>query len=186
MKRIGTPASILITIGIGASAALASDVDWKVYGGVKFDVNDDATCFYDDRSVGRQPDGHIRVWTKCLPEKEIEDFDGKTEIGKKVIELTAQKVAHYYVPPFATIDETMDAGRAMQLTLAEEIADISYIQPTARIFYELNCSERMLRELSISIQISGKNNSSDTPGKWKYVSPEGNAANLLKILCPSR
>src|SRR6266851_4094922 len=47
-----------------------------------------------------------------------------------------------------------------------------------------SCAERMLRELSISIQTKGQGGSRDKPGDWKYVPPEGNAARLLKILCP--
>jgi len=71
----------------------------------------------------------------------------------------------------------------MVITGYEETANISNIQPRARIFYELNCSDRMLRELSIYVQANGKAGSRDKPGDWSNVPPEGNGASLLKILC---
>ena len=63
-------------------------------------------------------------------------------------------MVHIYVPPYAAINDNVDYNKSMEITLAEEIADLSYIQPRASIFYELNCSERMLRELSISIRLA--------------------------------
>jgi hypothetical protein len=68
MKRIGRLAFV-IAVGVGASPpalAQAPSVDWKEYGGVKLDGDADGTCFYDANSVGQEPDGHIRVWIKCL------------------------------------------------------------------------------------------------------------------------
>jgi hypothetical protein len=70
-----------------------------------------------------------------------------------------------------------------QITQYEQIANISNIEPHAKIFYELNCSERMSRELNMYFQVNGKNGSRDKPSDWKFVSPEGNGARLLKILC---
>lgn len=185
MKRVGTLACLLFSIA-GASAGFAqpSSVDWKVYGAAKL-VGDTVTCFYDANSVFQQPDGRIQVWTKCLPDKEM-DFDQTTDIGKKIVDNVARKVIQNYVSPYAVIGENVDFDKNMEITVAEEIANIGYIQPRASIFYELNCSERMLRELSISIQTNGKNRSGDTPKKWTYVPPEGNAANLLKLLCRRR
>jgi hypothetical protein len=71
----------------------------------------------------------------------------------------------------------------MQITEYEEIANIGSIEPHAKIFYELNCPERMSRELSIYFQADGKSGSFDKPSDWKYIPPEGNGSRLLKILC---
>ena len=174
---------MFLVCACAADLAQALDVDWKAFGGAKLIGAQNVTCFFDANSLSQQPDGYIRVWTKCLLEKEIESFDETSDIGKKVVKNAAEKVVHYYVPPYAAIDENVDFDKSLEITIAEEIADLSYIQPLASIFYELNCSERMLRELSISTQMDGKSSSSDTPSKWRYVSPEGNGANLLKILC---
>jgi hypothetical protein len=112
------------------------------------------------------------------------DLDGIIErnADDRIVKATAEKVAHYYVPPIAKI-QSVDANDAMVITGYEEIADIVALQPQSQIFYELNCPDRMLRELSIDLHINGQIGSSNKPSGWKYVPPEGNAAALLKILC---
>jgi hypothetical protein len=53
-----------------------------------------------------------------------------------------------------------------------------------RFFYELNCSERMMRRLSTYVRdLKGKEGFDDKPSGWEYVQPEGSGARLLKILC---
>jgi hypothetical protein len=183
MNRVRALACISTVIGASVALAQPSGVDWKAYGGAKLAPETDVSCFHDANSVLQQPDSHIRVWTKCLRDKELENFDQTTDIGKKIIDNAADKVAHAYIPPYALIDPNVDFNKGMEITAAEQVADLSYIQPVATIYYELNCSERMSRELSISVQTG---DSRDTPRNWKYVPPEGNAANLLKILCPLR
>jgi hypothetical protein len=45
--------------------------DWKMYGGVGTPVVEvEAWCFYDANGVVQTPDGHVRVWTKCLAQKD--------------------------------------------------------------------------------------------------------------------
>jgi hypothetical protein len=78
----------------------------------------------------------------------------------------------------------MSFDRVPDIVGGEEVADLGDIEPQSRIFYEIGCSERMLRELSIHIQAKDKSFSSDTPKEWQRVAPETNAARLLKILCP--
>jgi hypothetical protein len=112
----------------------------------------------------------------------MESIDIEKDLGGKIIQNAAKKVSKYYVPPIATVED-VDFNGVIDITTYEEIANVSYIHPKAEIFYELNCSERMLRELSISIQDKGKNSSFDKPSNWHYISPEGNGATLLKILC---
>jgi hypothetical protein len=62
----------------------------------------------------------------------------------------------------------------------EEIANISSIEATAVIFYELGCSEQMLRELTVKF---GDRGGSNKPLEWKYIAPETNGARLFKMLC---
>ena len=76
-----------------------------------------------------------------------------------------------------TFDQ-METIVPMELT-----ADADSISPTARIFYELNCSQKMYRELSVSFSVNGKHGSIDEPSAWKFVPPEGNGASLQKLLC---
>ena len=180
MNRKATFACILSTVICAPGWAQTQSVDWKLYGGVP-----DSWCFYEANGVVVRPDGHIRMWTKCLLEKDIDSIDIQKEFGGKIFNNTVDKVGHYYVPPLATVDTTIDVNQAMTITRYEETANISYIQPAARIFYELNCSERMTRELSTYLRApNGQGSSSDKPSDWKYVPPQSNGATLLKILCP--
>jgi hypothetical protein len=183
-KRVGTLAFILYTFIAGAAAVSPRelDVDWKFYGGASLTDKKHNVCFYDASGIVRKPDNHIRVWTKCLPQKDIDKVDIKKDFGGKILENTAEKVARHYMPPIG-VAEVMDADQIMQVTEYEEVANISSIEPHARIFYELNCPERMFRELTMYFQSNGKSGSLDKPSDWKYIPPEGNLARLLKILC---
>src|SRR6266705_637271 len=99
MKRIAAFTCILF-VAVGAQAGLAEalSVDWKFYGGASVD-GDNEFCFYDAKSVVQRPDGHIRVWTKCLPQNEMDSVDIEKDFDRKILENTAEKVARYYVPP---------------------------------------------------------------------------------------
>src|SRR5262249_13160178 len=99
-------------------------------------------------------------------------------LNRRITENSAQKVARYYVPPIAIVDERIDFDRSMDVTVLEEIANLGNIQPVAKVFYEINCSESMLQELSISFRSNGKNGSRNKPGGWKYIPPESNGARL--------
>jgi hypothetical protein len=50
-------------------------------------------------------------------------------------------------------------------------------------YYEINCADRMIRELSFNVRTSRGTKDTDTPRNWKDVQPESNAARLLKLLC---
>jgi hypothetical protein len=166
-----------------APLAWAADVDWKMYGTAS--VGGDTVCFYEAMGISRTADRHLRVWTKCLLQKDLDGVDLKSDLGRKIAESTARKMLlgrPVYVPPIATVEDA-DFDQALVVTQYEQTANFSNIQPYAQIFYELNCSERMRRELSIHIRSNGKEDFSDKPSDWRYVPPEGSAATLLKILC---
>jgi|SRR5438105_14337267 len=180
---------------IAGAACLAQglSVDWKFYGGAK--LGDDASgaklgddgkgiCFYDAKGiVAQKADGHIRVWTKCLLQKDLDGIDPKTALGGKIIESAAEHMAHYYVPPIVTVDDTIDYDKSVTIVMYEQTANIGNLRPQSSILYELNCSDQMLRELSIDLQINGKSGSVHKPRDWSYIPPESNAARLAKLLC---
>jgi hypothetical protein len=99
------------------------------------------------------------------------------------VENVARKLVDGYVPPIIVFG-IVQFKKADEVVGLEEVANLSAIEPQARIFDELNCSERMTRTLSASVQVDGK---WINPGQsdWEYVSPETNVATLLKILCRS-
>jgi hypothetical protein len=124
MKRVGTLACILFAV-VGAPAGLAKrrlSVDWKFYGGASLDGHSE--CFYDAKGVVPGPDGHIRVWTNCLLQKDMDSIDIKKDFDGKILANTAQKVANQYVPPIATV-ETIDVNQrivdAVTRVLAKEL-----------------------------------------------------------------
>jgi len=163
--------------------AQTGDVDWKVYGGAS--ISGPEVCFYDAKGIARAPEKLVRVWTKCLSQQDLEKVDIKQHYSGRIVERAARKMMERYVPPLALVDDDVDFDKAMSITAYEETANIAAIQPHATIFYELNCAERTSRELSIDISVGGKHGSRQRPSEWKHVPPEGNAARLLKLLCPT-
>jgi len=113
----------------------------------------------------------------------LDSVDIKSELGNKIIENGGRKVADGYVPPYALIED-INFDQAVDIIRSEETANLSDIRPQARFFYELNCSERMMRRLSTYVRINGKDGFDDKPTSWQHISPESGGANLLKILCP--
>ena len=181
MRLSGT--ALVIVVTTIASEAHAADVDWKFYGAAS--VSGAELCFYDANGVVRMPDGNVRAWTKCLAQQDMDAIDTKHDLGGKVVENAARKIVEGYVPPIVA-SGIMNFDQVPAIAAYEEIANLRIINPHSSIFYELNCGQKMLRELSISVSINGKNGSIDEPSPWKFVSPEGNGASLLKLLCPAQ
>jgi hypothetical protein len=166
-----------------ASLARAEDVDWKVYGSVPIPVNQGGSvCFYEANGIVRTADKHLRVWTKCLAQKDLDAVDTKGEAGRKIVENATRKVIAHYVPPIALIDD-IDSDQATAVIRYEETANIGGIPPQAQFFYEFNCPELMMRRLSAYVPPKRRN---DKPTAWEHIPPEGTGARLSEILCPQR
>jgi hypothetical protein len=175
--------TLVIAGSVGLSAhANASDTDWKLYGASTMNHGPDL-CFFDLKGAVQGSDKHIRVWTKCLHQKDTDGIDIEKDYGGKILDNAARKMVDMYIPPIALV-ENIDSDQAVNFTKLEEIADTADIQPAARIFYELDCSQKLLRELSIEIvDASGRIGSKHSASEWKYVAPETNGARLQKLLC---
>jgi len=171
------------------SSAEAADVDWKVYGGVdwkKFgsSFSGQSFCFYDAKTVMHTSSGYVRVWIKCVAEKDLIAVDLKSAAGAKIMSAAAEQLVKGYVPPIIAIGK-LEFEQMDVIAVYEQIAD-SGIESQADVLEEMNCSERMMRQLRISARINGRSQVERTVGAWDYVSPEGNAATLLRLLCPRR
>ena len=163
-----------------ASLALAADVDWKLYGAPGGSV-----CFYEANGVTRTTDRHIGVWTKCLPQTEIDNVDFNAASNDRIVNNVTRKVLDKYVPPIALVQD-LDHDQIVIVIGSEEIANLSPIQPNVVIYYELNCSERMVRRLTTYVRVNGREGFDEEPSDWEDVEPEGNVAMLLKLLCRMR
>jgi hypothetical protein len=177
----------IIAALIGALAlpvvAFATNVDWKLCGTASA-VDGGTACFYDAMTVTHKADGHMRVWTKCLLIKDLDGLDlGNGELGKKIADQAARRLLDKYFPPITSVETDFSYDQLVAIIEYEQTANLGNIQPSARFFYEINCSERMIQRLSTYIRSDGKEGFSDKPSKWDYIPPEGSAATLLKIVC---
>src|ERR1700739_2510234 len=167
---------------ICSTVAEASDTDWKLYGSSTLNGQRNL-CFFDLKGAVKASDEHVRVWTKCLPKEDLDRLDIEKDYGGEVVRNAARKMVDRYVPPIALVED-MNFDQATEVATLEEAADIANIQPSARIFYELDCTTLVLRELSVDIvDVGGRSGSSNKASEWKYIAPETNGTRLMKILC---
>lgn len=163
------------------ASAKAADVDWRMYGFAALDAS--SACFYDANSMSRTADGHIRVWTKCVLQTDLDGVNSNSELGRKIAETAGAKIVGGYVPPIIAIGE-IEFSQISGVVGFEESADLGNVEPRARIFYEIDCSQRMVRHLDAYVRTHGEDEIDHNPSPWEYVPPEGNAANLSKMVCP--
>lgn len=161
-----------------ATASYAADVDWKLYGIAEADE----LCFYDALGVVQTADDNVRVGTKCLLQKDMVAIDPKQELGNKIVAEAAKKLKTGYVPPIL-VGAEKDNDQIATTIAYEQAADTSGIAPHSSIFYELNCAQKMMRELNTNISVNGQQGSSSEPN-GQFVPPEENGKWLLKLLCP--
>ena len=128
-----------------ATASYAADVDWKLYG----IADAEQLCFYDALGVVQTPNGKVRVGTKCLLYEDVVAIDPKQELGNKILAEVAKKLNTGYVPPILVGAETDNEQTATTIAY-EQAADISGIAPHSSILYELDCAQKMIRELKIN------------------------------------
>jgi hypothetical protein len=184
MKTLGKSGFIFFGILVAFMGfGQALDVDWKYYGGARFNEMNHF-CFYDANSVVKQPDTHRRVWTKCLSQKNIDTIKTDEKVYKQIVENAARKIVGGYVPPIIAVQKA-GFDKIAVIVSAEGIADSGNLQPSSRVLYEIDCSQMKLRESEMEYQIKGKTNFSKTTD-WSHIPPETNAAILSKILCPLR
>ena len=159
-----------------ATASYAADFDWKLYG----IADAEQLCFYDALGVVRTPDGKVRVGTKCLLYEDVVAIDPKQELGNKILAEAAKKLKTGYVPPILVGAETDNEQIATTIAY-EQAADISGIAPHSNVFYELDCAQKMIRELNTDISLNGQQGSTTEPN-GQFVSPEENGKWLLKLV----
>jgi hypothetical protein len=179
---VGAVASVLVSVAYhSAVQARAVSQDWKFYGGVS-SPNGQSWCFFDARSVAREPAGLVQVAAKCLPQSDMDDIDIQTDFGGAIARNVARKRHSHYMPPYATA-ESLDRAQAADIARLEEIADIADVEPRVRISYELDCTKHVARRMNLYVKVNGKARTVDKPGDWKPISPRENSIRLSRILC---
>jgi hypothetical protein len=183
MRTVAKLASVLAVLA-GTSACLAQvlNVDWKLFGTAPGPT--ETMCFYDAKSLAKEPDSKVRVWAKCISKKAMDDIDTESPLGKSIIHAAAERVAHYYVPPIALV-QNVSQEDSVGIASYEASADLAGIQPEATVLYEIDCERGMARNLSVSINKNGQTGFNDHPGTWFYTSPASSGAALQKIVCSS-
>jgi hypothetical protein len=162
--------------------------DWKFIGGsvlqagsqLKGETN---ICYCDPASVEYLSNGNIRVWIKAISPSE---HNNKIIEKKEVIEKAAQKVVDKYIPPYVLLHPETTFNDYVNIIGWEEAANDAEIKPRARVFYEVNCRDKMIRTLSVTTYNDAGVASRSKGDGWDYISPETNAETLRKILCKDR
>ncbi len=179
---------LVAALAIADGRGRSEDTDWKFYGSLErnefFKVV--LKCFY-DASVARQADGHIRVWTTCLSYPAMDKIlkDEKSEyheIMKRVFRILFADAI--YDPPMIKVEPKWARVRE-HIIIDEQVADVAAIEPTTRIYYEINCADKQfqLRELSTELHVNGRSEFENKWSDWAYIPPKTNVAYLVKILC---
>ncbi len=173
--------TIAASLFVGGAVAQTKPPDWKLFG---FATVGDVpqVLFYAKNEIRQNPSGTLEVWTKGLSDKEMKAAQDSPK--EELIESAANKVLVGYTLPYSRIQE-LDEDQRIALMLSEEIANTGEIAPKSRILYELDCSKRKIRELSIKIEIGGKTGNKETPSEWKPVAPGTTATALLILICPA-
>jgi hypothetical protein len=182
---LGAAACVVVSVAHRSEVlARAISQDWKFYGGVS-SANGQTWCFYDARSVVREPAGLVQVAAKCLPQADMDDIDPGTDFGGVIARNVARKRHSRYLPPYA-MAESLDRTQATDITRLEEIADVADLEPRVRISYELDCTKHLVRRLNLYVKVNGKARTVDKPADWKPISPLENSIRLSRILCRPR
>lgn len=175
--HISAALTLFFTCIASIPTAQSADVDWKYYGGTKT-----AVCFFEANGIEHSKIGNIRVWAKCLSKSDLESVDAESDADGKILNASASKIGTYYMPPIDRV-EPLNEDQKITITIYEVTANIAFFEPQASIFYELNCKERLVRELSISVVSAGRKGERRKPTDWWHVPPEGNISALQKLLC---
>jgi hypothetical protein len=170
------------SMAIAVSLAMpAFGADWKYHGN-----GDHLSCFFDAETVKKNADGNVQVWTKCLADKAMIQWDGDNDNFKKVHDMASQKVAGGYVPPYSKITSASN-DYVLAHTALEEVANIGDVQPRLKVLEEIDCEKRMKRIRVFLWFDDGKiTNQATKPTELEDIVPESKGETLLKLVCSSK
>ena len=182
MKMLLFIALLITTLLNGAEAQGA---DWKYYGRGDMPKGETVMKYYDAESFERLPDGHVRAWTKDISLSEVERTMNLEEVSKRA----ASKIKAGYVPPYILSNPKPEPSQDvnMRIIVWEEAANYDVIKPKQKVFYELDCKAKKIRNLSIiSYKNDGGTETKSDIDTWIYSKSEPNIETLRNILCKHR
>lgn len=147
----------------------------KLWGGGEFWV------FYEEFGIKRTSDGHVRVWTKSLSQKDLD----KAELSPAVKDQTIKRLLRQYVP-VAARNQKLEKERLATMIMYEAFANEGVVPSTIQVLFEIDCKKEMTRMLSVHVSINKRTSSTDKPTVWAHIAPETNAARLSKALCQAK
>jgi hypothetical protein len=55
--------------------------------------------------------------------------------------MAGSRISHYYMPPITKVQK-LNKDQLVNATIFETVADVASFEPTARIFYEMDCRQK--------------------------------------------
>ena len=167
-----------IALFAGVCPTYAGGLGWKVLSHQS--AKEPEVCFYSSANVFRSND-IFSVWTKCLDREDLNKAVKDDSTGT-LSDIAAEKIAHDYVPPVASL-RGLKADQFIDAVIDEELANNGNIRPLKTVLREIDCPKWRTRELSVIVPVDGQVRSSDTPQHWRRIPNLGDLASLSKLLC---
>jgi hypothetical protein len=179
MKSLVRAAMILCASTLHAQQPAS---DWRMIGETK-----DEAVFYDASGMRKLPNGHLEVWLKALPLKAI--IKAYEQRDKERRDRAVRKLVSGYVPPVwldkppMWFEKKTNRDQITDAVVFEEVANEAAIEPSMRLLVEVDCPNRLTRNLSAWFNLDGKVESSEKPGEWEHIAPETNINRLHMDAC---
>jgi hypothetical protein len=173
--------AVLVWALAGPAPTQSCRVDWKLFDGTAAKLGP-AICFFDASGVTRADGREVRVWTKCLAQREINAIAPTGPTGRAIAARNAQALMAGYVPPAASLYPLDNDGR-MSVISYESAADLANLKPRSAIYYELNCARGTVRALPITAEAATEAGFRGAPNAFNPATPRGSGASLLQLLC---
>lgn len=169
-------AGCLCMATLRAAEPQAAGPDWVYYatvepGGAKQDL------FFLRSDIKTTPDGHVKVWTKGLSDYRL----ARVKLTEDQIRRAAERIV---ATPSTLPGITADQQTA--IAAYEVLADDGKLDPKARILWELDCSNELMRSLSMYLTGGGKHLDSNVTGEWMHSPPESTISMLMTMVCAAR
>jgi len=171
IARLALLGCLLVTSAIAADAP-----NWTLFG-----WTEDTSQFFAMGDVERLPNGNLQVWTKGLS---VEQVNSAVDRAAKSKDDRGRMVwATIVAEPAISQVKHLNQDELFNAAIEEDVANHSDLQPVTRVLYEVDCSNKLMRALSVYARKNGKSEVSNHPGEWMHIPPETNAANLHALLC---